>query len=244
MTQPRDPLEHLREVLDAFWEARTAQQEKQRTVGKKDQGNRGAATGGSHLDALGTWIRSTCEDAGINPNFILSGRRLTLPGFFRPCKDWDIVLYNGSELGAAIELKSHVGPSFGNNFNNRVEEAIGNAKDVRVAFRENLLGNEAPWLGYLMVLETVPASVKPTTTKAKIFTVDPELDGASYKVRYEHLCRRLVREQLYDGTCLIPTSPVVADGIDMTVPSDVDFEQFAAKLVARAQYLSMRPGWA
>ncbi len=238
------PRMDLDAVLQSFWQTRAAQQIKQKASGKQDQGNRGAATGGSHLDALGTWIRATCENAGVNPAFILSGRKLTLPGFFRPAKDWDIILYNGTELGAAIELKSHIGPSFGNNFNNRVEEAIGNAMDVRVAFRENLLGDEQPWLGYLMVLQTVSTSTKPTKTTVRAFAVDEELDGASYKSRYEHMCRRVMREQLYDAACLIPTGSIVADEVNMAVPSDVAFEQFAAKLVARAQYLAMRPGWA
>lgn len=238
-----NPREQLDAVLRAFWKTRKEQQRKQKAAGKSDTGNRGAATGGTHLNALTDWMRATFEDAGIAPSNILSGRRLTIPGFFRPCKDWDLVLYNGRELGAAIELKSHIGPSFGNNFNNRVEEAIGNAKDVRVAFRENLLGDEAPWLGYVMVLETVQASVRPTKTSTRVFAVDPELDGASYKQRYEHLCRRLVREQLYDATCLVPTISEPVPGVDLEAPTDVDFDQFAAKLLSRAQYLAMRPGW-
>ena len=38
-------------------------------------------------------------------------------------------------LLAVIELKSQVGPSFGNNFNNRTEEAIGSAVDFWTAYR-------------------------------------------------------------------------------------------------------------
>ena len=47
---------------------------------------------------------------------------LTLPGYFRPTKLWDILVVNDGRLVAAIELKSQVG-SFGKNFNNRTEEA-------------------------------------------------------------------------------------------------------------------------
>ena len=43
---------------------------------------------------------------------------LTLPGYFRPTKLWDLLVTYKGQLIAAIELKSHVGPSFGNNFNN------------------------------------------------------------------------------------------------------------------------------
>jgi hypothetical protein len=61
---------------------------------------------------------------------------LTLPGFFRPTKLWDMLVIHEGKLIAAIELKSQVGPSFGNNFNNRTEEAIGNAHDLWTAYRE------------------------------------------------------------------------------------------------------------
>jgi len=46
-----------------------------------------------------------------------------------------LVIKNG-HLFVAIEAKSQVGPSFGNNFNNRTEEAMGSALDLWTAFRE------------------------------------------------------------------------------------------------------------
>jgi hypothetical protein len=69
------------------------------------------------------------------PRFTRSGRLLTLPGYFRPTKLWDLLVIHKSELIAAIELKSQVG-SFGNNFNNRTEEAIGTAHDLWTAYRQ------------------------------------------------------------------------------------------------------------
>jgi len=61
---------------------------------------------------------------------------LELPGYYRSEKKWDLIALSGGELVAAMEFKSQVGPSFGNNFNNRCEEAIGSATDFWVAFRE------------------------------------------------------------------------------------------------------------
>jgi len=49
-----------------------------------------------------------------------NGRVLTLPGFFRPTKLWDLLVLHEGRLVAALEFKSQVG-SFGNNFNNRDE---------------------------------------------------------------------------------------------------------------------------
>ena len=63
--------------------------------------------------------------------------KTTLPGYFRPEKDWDFLVVADGQLIATVEFKSHVGPSFGNNFNNRVEEALGNATDLDTAFRED-----------------------------------------------------------------------------------------------------------
>jgi Restriction endonuclease XhoI len=65
---------------------------------------------------------------------------LTLPGYFRPTKLWDLLVTHNGELIVAIELKSQVGPSFGNNFNNRTEEAIGTAHDLWTAYREEAFG--------------------------------------------------------------------------------------------------------
>jgi hypothetical protein len=52
---------------------------------------------------------------------------LTLPGYFIPSTKWDMLLLRAPRLVAAIELKSQV-DSFGNNFNNRTQEAIGSRR--------------------------------------------------------------------------------------------------------------------
>lgn len=61
---------------------------------------------------------------------------VVLPGYFRPTKLWDPLIVNEGRLIAALEFKSQVGPSFGNNLNNRAEEAIGSAHDLWTAYRE------------------------------------------------------------------------------------------------------------
>jgi hypothetical protein len=52
-----------------------------------------------------------------------------LPGWYRPEKKWDLLIVSDGKLLAGIEFKSQVG-SFGNNYNNRTEEAIGSATDI------------------------------------------------------------------------------------------------------------------
>ena len=129
---------------------------------------------------------------------------LTLPGYFRPTKLWDMLVMRDGRLIAAIELKSQVGPSFGNNFNNRTEEAIGTAHDFWTAYREGAFGkNPKPFVGWLMMVEDAPESRSPVRDASPHFDVFPEFQGASYLKRYDVLCQRLVKEQLYSAAAVI-----------------------------------------
>jgi hypothetical protein len=135
-----------------------------------------------------------------------------LPGFFRPTKLWDLLVLHQGHLIAAIELKSQVGPSFGNNFNNRAEEAIGTAHDFWMAYREKAFGEQPqPFVGWMMLVEDAPASRQAVQDRSPHFPVFPEFQGASYLKRYDILCRRLILEQLYTTASVIvsPRSAVV-----------------------------------
>lgn len=129
---------------------------------------------------------------------------LTLPGYFRPTKLWDLLVTCKGELVAAIELKSHVGPSFANNFNNRTEEAIGTAHDFWTAFREEAFGKQPrPFVGWLILVEDALASRRPVRNFSPHFPVFEEFSDASYLQRYDLLCQRLVQEQLYTTAAVI-----------------------------------------
>lgn len=133
-----------------------------------------------------------------------------IPGYFRPTKQWDVVVLNRHQLIAAIELKSRVEPSFGNNFNNRTEEAIGTAHDLWTAYREGAFGNQPrPFVGWLMMVEDAPESRQPVSDRSPHFPVLPEFQKASYLKRYDILCQRLAKEQLY-GAATILASPRTA----------------------------------
>jgi len=118
----------LAEAVRHFWRTRASQHRKQGgRTGQKDAGNRAAVTGGKHADGFVNLIASIVRDAELpNVEVLIHGagkKGRTLPGFFRPCKEWDVVVLSNSNLIAVVEVKSQVG-SFGNNFNNRVEEAL------------------------------------------------------------------------------------------------------------------------
>ena len=113
-----------------YWQTRVAQRKKQEGGGKADQGLRSAVTGGAQMDGFIYLFTALITNAGIPGRYIFRKKAVELPGFFRPTKEWDLLVVREQTLIAAIEAKSQVGPSFGNNFNNRTEEAIGSALDL------------------------------------------------------------------------------------------------------------------
>src|SRR5690606_31489474 len=112
-----------------------AARQKQIEAGRSDAGSRGAVTAGKNMDGFVALMIDLVEANGLKDATIVREGRipLTLPGYFRPTKQWDMLVLRESRLVAALELKSQVG-SFGNNFNNRTEEAIGTAQDLWTAF--------------------------------------------------------------------------------------------------------------
>jgi hypothetical protein len=167
-------------------------------------------TGGSHLNGFCKLIVDIQKASGLSDTEVFTGRgRGVIPGYYRPTKDWDIIAVAKNRDGkkvlvSCVEIKSQAGPSFGNNFNNRVEEALGNSTDFWTAYERELLpAHPRPFLGYVMLLEEAGGSTSKVATDAPNFPVDPFLKNASYKDRYQALCDRLVRERLYDATAFI-----------------------------------------
>jgi hypothetical protein len=197
-----------REAVMAFWGNREKARQKQLEAGVTDQGERSGVTAGKNMDGFTALVIDLVHANGLRYASIQRQRAaLTLPGFFRPTKLWDLLVIQDRRLIAAIELKSQVGPSFGNNFNNRTEEAIGTAHDFWTAYREGAFGKHPrPFVGWIMLVEDAPGSRSPVRDASPNFPVFPEFQGASYLKRYDILCQRLVQEQLYTTASVI-TSP-------------------------------------
>lgn len=215
---PLDLCDHeskTHDAIKAFWQTRDDAKQKQKRLGKVDQGERAGVTGGKNMDGFSSLIVDLVKANGLPDAEIHQQRAvLTLPGYFRPTKLWDLLVINEGQLIAAIEFKSHVGPSFGNNFNNRTEEAIGTSHDLWTAYREGAFGKQAqPFVGWLMVVEDAPGSRAPVKDKSPHFPVFKDFVGASYLNRYDILCQRLAKEQLYTSAAVIATPrTAVVDG--------------------------------
>lgn len=227
----------LRAAIGRFWNSRDKQAENQgHQTGVKDAGLRSAVTAGKHMDGFVDLVRSILSDSGLKDADIHWSSKKELPGYFRAEKSWDLLAVVDGHLLAAMEFKSHVGPSFGNNFNNRTEEVLGSATDFWAAYREGAFKpSQRPWLGYVLLLEDCPKSQAPVKVAQPHFDVFPEFVGASYAKRYELSLLRLVRERLYDSASLILANKAQAATGEFTCPSEeLSFTTFAALLSAHA----------
>ena len=222
-----------RAAVRKFWTRRKKAVKKQKAGGKADQGERSAVTAGSNMNGFIDLVVDIVHANGLaKADIMLKRRLLTLPGFFRPTKLWDLLVINEGKLVAAIEFKSQVGPSFGNNANNRCEEALGTAVDLRTAFREGAFGgSRKPFVGYLMLLEDAPASRKPVTDVSPNFRVFPEFKGASYAERYNLLCKKLMTEELYSAAAVILSPRSAAkSGVYSEMSAETGLESFVTTL--------------
>jgi len=140
---------HADAAVAFFWGTRVDAAMKQQVGGTVDRGERAGVTGGHNMDGFMRLLVELARANGMpDADIFTDASAVTLPGFFRPTKRWDVVVVSGRRLVAAVELKSQVGPSYGNNFNNRAEEAIGAAQDFWTAFREGAFGaGPRPFLG-------------------------------------------------------------------------------------------------
>jgi hypothetical protein len=220
-----------------FWETRLRQAERQgSSSGQKDQGARSAVTGGAQLDGFIRLMSELLVESGLPQHRVFThDTKTVLPGWFRPTKEWDLIAIVDGTVIATVEFKSQVG-SFGNNYNNRTEEALGNATDILTAYREGAFkGSPRPWLGYFMLLQDAPGSTRPVKVDEPHFKVFAEFQGASYAKRYTVLCQKLVRERLYDSACLLLSDEKGGlEGKYREPLDEIGFRNFATSLMGHA----------
>ncbi|MBN1577165.1 MAG: PaeR7I family type II restriction endonuclease [Chitinispirillaceae bacterium] len=227
--------DRLKQAIAFYWQTRENQSKKQKDQGASDQGARSAVTGGAQMDGIIKLLMEIILKAGIPNNCIFHNKFLQLPGFFRPTKEWDLLVIKNGQLLLALEAKSQVGPSFGNNFNNRTEEAMGSAIDLWTAYREGAFNSTIrPWLGYFFMLEECENSSRPVKVQEPHFKVFAEFINASYAKRYELFCRKLVRERHYTASSFILSSKNTGIMGEYREPaSDLNFEMFVRSMTGQ-----------
>lgn len=179
-----------------------------------DIGNRGALTAGTHLQAFASLIERVAAENGLGQLPDPAEPTLSrIPGYFRESKDWDIHLRIGSQLLAAIEIKS-MSSSFANNIQNRVEEVVGTGVDFHSAFRQHAFG-PTPYkvfLGYVFIVVDCPKSRRRAPNYNTNYSNFELFDDTTYIDRLNILCKRLASERIYDEACLITTPESAVDG--------------------------------
>lgn len=225
-------------AVTQFWAIKGNQQAKADLAGTSAGATSGAVRAGKHMAPFEGLIRQVVADAGVEVDDAPGGT-VYLPGFYRETKSWDVVLqYKGHAL-AIVEAKSQ-GSSLANNFNNRVEEAIGQAADVWKSHERRLLvSGLRPWVGYLMIVEETEKTIEPKNLLSgkavpRGMKVDPVFDGQSYAERYATAFQRLDRERMLDATCVAVTS----GPRNYSYPNDwLSFNGFAAQLWGRCKHV-------
>lgn len=235
------PVETWRAAVLGYWEGLDLQQAKQgETTGIKDTGNRAAVTGGKQMDAMqeivaGLWR----SDLGIPLEVHTTGHQ-NLPAYFRPAKNWDLLVLHRGSLVAAMEFKSQRGPSFGNNFNNRTEEALGLAADSQMAVERGLFGRLKPWFGFVMLVERAPRSLSAVAVPKNMpFPADPVFTGASYIERYRIFFERMVAEGNYDAVALLTAASGSAQYVEPSAA--LSLANLEAAIRARVSYIKTLP---
>ncbi|MDF9826095.1 hypothetical protein M2447_000171 [Ereboglobus sp. PH5-10] len=212
-----------------------------RSAGKQG-GARDANLHGKTMDGFAEQLRGFLVGLGVKSEHIFLGGHLStapsiLPSYFRPSKNWDLIVLGSSRfhpapgdegdpvLYAAVEFKSQ-DKSIGNNQNNRLEESIGNAHDFWVTYAQSgfVRQQPRPWLGYLFVgnykedSDNKPVQIKqPHFLAMELFrgknenTDKPVFAGPSYSERYRLFLKQSVGARLYDSGVFIVTD----DGIAM-----------------------------
>lgn len=187
-------------AVKSFWLTKKKQKRS-----SNDTTNRGAVTGGKQMDAFADMFRKIALEHGV-PDECIFTKSNFISGYFRSTKDWDFLIVSPKgKLIAVMEFKSQIG-SYGNNFNNRTEEALGSAVDLWTAFRERQFPNQqAPWVGYMMLVGKDEKSTTPVKNNETHFEVLPEFKNASYLDRYTILGRKLITERHYTAVSLLWT---------------------------------------
>jgi hypothetical protein len=93
MSNRRSLDSQLASAVRHFWNTRTGQASKQAATGKRDQGSRGAVTGGKQMDGFVALVRDIVVECGLPSDCVNTESRLELPGYFRPEKKWDLYAF-------------------------------------------------------------------------------------------------------------------------------------------------------
>jgi Restriction endonuclease XhoI len=243
MSKPAET-ELFHQAVKHWWSSKKAAKSK-----KAQGGTRDVNLHGKTMDGFASTLRDFLVGLGVKPQHIFSGGHLTktpsiLPSYFRPSKNWDLIVLANSRfhpakndpagpiLYAAVEFKSQ-DKSIGNNQNNRLEESIGNAHDFWTTYAHEGFERQQPrpWLGYLFVGKYEPASDGKSVriSQPHFLAMQPFrkigsdkaefFAGPSYAERYRIFLKQSVGARLYDaGAFMVTDESLTAKKTNHRIP--------------------------
>lgn len=227
--------ERLAKAVKSFWSSQEGALLAKKESKRPDTGNRGAVTSGKHLHSFVDLISEIVQENGLEAASLHRlGSNVTVPGFFRATKNWDLIIVHKGILVAAIEMKS-MGSSFGNNLNNRAEEILGQSLDFLKAHERRVFRDcPRPFLGYCVILADSPKIHLPVSASSPHFDVLPEFANVGYAERFNILCRKMVEEEVYSEAALLLSEPVTGrkSGASRSLADATSFKRFISGLAA------------
>jgi hypothetical protein len=227
------------EVEDAvqwYWETLSGQAADQRDSEDSTRGRRAEVLGGKQMDGFAGLVEDLLVESGVPRDSVEHDYYATLPGFYRHEKEWDTAVVHEGELLAVIEYKS-LASSFGNNLNNRAEEAIGSFTDLIEAYEDGVFApSPQPFIGYLMLMADNEESRNVPSVREVNFPVDDEFQNATYVDRMELLCLRMVRQRVVnEAAFLLSDEQRGLEGEYWESNEELRFRRFARSLVSHVQ---------
>lgn len=229
-----DDLEsELSDAVQWYWETRSGQGAEHRESEDSARGRRAEVLGGTQMDGFAGLIEDILVESGVPRDAVKHDYHATLPGYYRHEKEWDTAVVHNGELLAVVEYKSQAS-SFGNNLNNRAEEAIGNNTDLLQAYEDGVFEpSPAPWIGYLMLMADNEESRNVPNLREPNFPADDEFQGATYIDRMELLCLRMVRQRLANSAAFVLSDEERGmDGEYWHPNEELKFTRFARSLTS------------
>lgn len=214
------------DAIDYWIKVKLDQQALSEAAGTAQGGSRAAVTGGKHLAGINRLLLDELDRLGLDNLTYYTDRAATLAGYFRASKSWDLLVLADDVPVLAVEYKSMTG-SEGKNLNNRADEVIGVAEDLRRAQAASLVPSTLQ-RAYVFLMEMTPAVQKPVGVTVKAGTPDPAFENATYLDRMAIMCDRLRASGLYDMTWAVG---VRRDPTDFVEPLEtVGWTTFSAAL--------------
>jgi hypothetical protein len=214
--------DRLRKAVAHYWRTLEAQAHKQKAG--MDHGRRSAVTGGRQMDGFCDLVDWLLRENGLAEASIYVRSDREIPGFFRPTKEWDMLVVHEGHLVAGLEVTSQRLPPGGSDANTRIEDTIGMASDMWTGFREGSFGGARPrpWLGWVMLLE------------------DRTDSALSNGRRYEQILHKFAHERLFDSAAfLASTGKGGVRGACSEPAADLTMRRLMASLVGQvAGYLA------